>query len=210
MTAKKNTSGISRRQQIARANSTVFIAVAVASVLVVFSVVSTRFLWNQKQYNDRVISAKTEARDQLNTNLSNLDNLTEEFPTLNNRATNNSDTILHALPPVYDYAGLASSVSYLARESGVRFSGSIGEDQSASAVGSAPTSAPVEVPLTLAVEGNYNNVRSFVRNLERSIRPFNVTSVEFSGTGSNLTATVTATTYYQPARSLDIEKESLQ
>lgn len=210
MSAKKTTSIISRRDKIARANSTVFVAVAVSSVLVVFSLVSARFLWNQKKYNDRVISAKTEARDQLNTNLTNLDKLTGEFPELNNRVTNNADTILHALPPAYDYAGLASSVAFLARESGVQFSGSIGEDQSASAVASAPVSSPAEVPLTLSVEGSYSSVRSFVRNLERSIRPFTVTAVEFSGTNSNLTATVTATTYYQPARSLDIEKESLQ
>ena len=210
MSAKQQSQITSRRDKIARANSTVFVAVAIASVVVVMSIISIRFLWNQKSYNDSVISSKTEVRDQINTNLSNLDELKNEFPALKDRSTNNSETILHALPPVYDYAGLASSISFLARESGVRFSGGIGEDASAAAIRSAPTSAPVEIPLSLSVEGDYTTIRRFIRNLELSIRPFTVTAVDYSGTSSSLTAGITATTYYQPARSLDVEKEAIQ
>lgn len=200
----------SRRERISRANSTIFIAVAITSVIVVFSLISIRFLWNQKSYNDQVITAKTTARDTIQANIANLDTLSEQFPELRDNATINAQTILHALPPVYDYAGLASSVSFLARESGVSFVGGLGEDTSASAVKSAPTSAPVEIPLTIEVNGSYTSVRRFVANLERSIRPFTVTAVEYSGTNSDLTVSITATTYYQPARTLDVMKEVMQ
>lgn len=201
---------ISRRSKIAKAGSTMFIAVAIASVVVAFSIVSLRFLWQQKSYNDRVISAKTAARDQVNTNLENVNKLSEQFEDLNSSESTNSTVILHALPPTYDYASLASSIESLAQRSGVSFTGAIGQDDSANAVATATVSSPIEIPLALQVSGSYDAVNAFVQNLEKSIRPISVTTATYSGTNSTLTATITATTYYQPTRSLDVARSSVQ
>lgn len=201
---------ISRRNKIVKAGSTMFIAVAIASVIVAFSIVSLRFLWQQKSYNDRVISAKTAARDQVNTNRENLNKLSEQFDDLNSSESTNSTVILHALPPTYDYASLASSIESLAQRSGVSFTGAIGQDDSANAVTSATTSSPIEIPLALQVSGSYDAVNTFVQNLEKSIRPISVTTATYSGTNSTLTATITALTYYQPTRSLDVARSSVQ
>lgn len=205
--AKKS---MSRREQVKKAGSTVFVVVAMASVVVMFSVISMRFLWDKKNYNGRVISAKTKARDDIRSNIENLKRLAEQFPQLESSATANSKTILHALPPVYDYAALASSIDYLATVSGVVSDTNIGEDMSATAETSATISKPVELPLTLSVSGSYESIRQYILNLERSLRPVHITSVEYSGSNSNLQATLQATTYYQPVRSLDVLRSTIQ
>lgn len=200
----------SRRDQVKKAGSTVFIVVAVAAVISMFSIISMRFLWAKKSYNDRVIGAKTKARDDLATNLSNLDKLSEQFPQLETSAGTNSKSILHALPPVYDYAALASSIDFLATTSGVKSNTSVGEDISASAVNSAHVSQPVELPLSLSASGSYAAIRQYIVNLERSIRPIHITNITYSGTNSDLQATIQAVTYYQPSRSLDVLRSPIQ
>lgn len=200
----------SKRQQLAQANSTVFIAVAIAAVVVMFSLISTRFMWNKKSYNDRVITAKTKARNDVTTNVENLDKLSEQFPQLDSSASTNATTILHALPPVYDYAALTTSLNSLASASGVTFNGSTGEDTSADAVLSAPVSQPVEIPIAIQVTGNYEAIKKFMNSLERSIRPILVNNVTFSGSNNTLEAQIQATTYYQPARSFDVTKTEVR
>ena len=201
---------VSRREKITKANSAVFVATAVAAVIVVFSMISLRFLWEQKSYNDRVIKAKTSARNTLKDNLESLDKLSSQFPALENSSTTNTSTILHALPPSYDYTALATSIDSLAQQSGVTLSGGLGDDLSASAIATSSVSSPQEIPLGMQVTGTYPNIVKFIQNLERSIRPIVVSSVSYSGTDAGLTVRLTATTYYQPARSLDVMKEQIR
>lgn len=200
----------SRREQVKKAGSTVFVAVAIAAVVVMFSAISMRFLWERKSYNDRVIQAKTKARNELASNVSNLDKLSEQFPQLDSSASTNSKTILHALPPTYDYAALASSMDLLASTSGVNSSASIGADTSATAVGSASVSSPLEIPITMQVTGNYEAIKKYIANLEYSIRPIKVISATYAGSNNKLQLNVQATTYYQPARSLDVMRSPIQ
>ncbi len=201
---------LSKREQVVKAGLTVLIVVAVSSVIVMFSVMSMRFLWQQKSYNSRVIKTKTEARDQLTTNLKNIDKLSQQFGELNSSETTNSKTILHALPPVYDYAALASSIDSLASLSGVSSDTNIGEDTSSSALNFATTSQPVEIPLNLNIKGSYDAIRTYIDNLERSIRPIQIQALTYTGTNSDLQILIEAKTYYQPARALDVERIKLQ
>ncbi len=201
---------VSKREKISKANSTVFIAVALAAVIVMFCAISIKFLWTRRGYNARVISAKSEAKDQLEENNRNIDSLTEDFKTLDTSATTNSKTILHALPPVYDYPALATYMESLARQSGVTLPGSVGQDISAAAVSSSIVSSPLEIPLTIEVNGTYDSVAQFIRNSELSIRPIHITGVEYSGTNDQIKALITATTYYQPARDLGVGKKEVQ
>ncbi len=201
---------MSRREKILKAGSMMFVAVAVAAVILAISVVSVRFLWATKSYNDRVIEKKSMARDQINQNTQNLQKLSEQYSVLNASEATNTTTILHALPPSYDYAALASSIESLAQRSGVSFTGAIGQDDSANAVASASVSTPLEIPLTLQVSGDYDSVKSFIENLEKSIRPISVIGATYSGTNSSLRAAVQATTYYQPARTLEPTRSTVQ
>jgi Tfp pilus assembly protein PilO len=201
---------VSKREKISKANSTVFIAVALAAAIVMFCVISIKFLWTRSGYNARVISAKSQAKDQLEDNNRNLDALLEEFTALDSSATTNSKTILHALPPVYDYPALATYMESLAQQSGVALPGSVGPDISASAVSSSIVSSPVEIPLTIEVNGSYESIVQFIKNTEFSIRPIHITAVEYTGTNDQIKAMITATTYYQPARDLGVGKKEVQ
>lgn len=201
---------VTRREQVKKAGSTVFSVVAIASVLVVFSVVSIRFLWEKKSYNDRVIKAKREALKSINANIESLDKLAEQFPALEDSQATNSKAILRALPPVYDYAALASSIDYLATMSGVTSSTNLGTDISSTAVKSAVSSQPIELPLTLSVEGDYDKIKTYILNLERSIRPIHIKKVTYTGTSGSLKASIEARTYYQPVRTLDVTKEQVK
>ncbi len=200
----------SKRDKITQANSTVFIAVAISAVLVMFCLISVRFLWQKKSYNDRVIGAKKDARKQIETNISSIDQLSEQFPELQKRASNNDKTILHALPPSYDYAALVTSMEFLAKQSGVQLASGIGQDGSAAAIKEQNVSAPQEIVLTLSVSGSYEGIVRYVNNLEASIRPILVTTVDLNGSNADLQATIQAKTFYQPARALEVSKEVVQ
>jgi Tfp pilus assembly protein PilO len=199
-----------KREMISRANSTVFIAVTISAVIVVFCLISLRFLWQKKAYNDRVISAKTKARKQIEDNGIAIDKLSEQFPDFQHRATNNDKTILHALPPAYDYAALVTSMEFLANQAGVKLDSGIGEDISASAVKEQNVSVPQEITLNLSVSGRYENIVKYIDVIEKSIRPVIITTVDFSGGNSEIKATIMAKTYYQPARTLDVSKEVIK
>ena len=199
-----------KREKISQANSTVFIAVAIAAVVTMFSLMSLRFLWMKTAYNDRVISAKQTARSAIESNLQSLDSLNSQFPELKDRASNNSKTILHALPPSYDYAALVTSMEYLAKTSGVRLVGGVGQDLSASVIKEQSTSQPQEIPLNISVEGSYEGIVRYIEALERNIRPIIVTNISLNGNNTSLQATLQAKTYYQPARTLDVANEEVQ
>ncbi len=206
MNQKNTVQNVSRREKITKANSTVFITAAIAAVVIMFSLMATRFLWQRKSYNDRVIKAKVSARNDLKDNLSNLEKLSGQYSALDESPSTNGSTILHSLPPTYDYPALATAIESLAQQSGVKLAGGLGEDQSSSAIATATTSAPQEVPLDLEVSGSYESIVKFTQNIERSIRPIVVKSVTYSGGAGGLKAHVSAVTYYQPARSLDVQK----
>jgi Tfp pilus assembly protein PilO len=98
----------------------------------------------------------------------------------------------------------------LAQQSGVTLSGGVGQDGSAAAVLDSQISQPVEIPLSLSVSGNYDQVVKYVQNIEASIRQINVTAITVSGTNEGIKASLTAVTYYQPARSLDVSKSEVK
>lgn len=200
---------VSKREQISKAGSTVFIAVAIAAVIISISVVGIRFLWQKKGYNDRVIGAKVTARKQIEDNITNLQSLTEKYPELEKSSTN-PKTILNALPSTYDYPALSSSIEFLAQASDVQLVGQVGQDNSATAEKTSNDPLPIEIPLDIEVRGSYGAVANFAGNLERSIRPIIVKNIRYTGTASALRATIQASTYYQPARSLDASRSTIQ
>ena len=73
---------VSKREKISKASSTVFASVAIASTVVMFCLISMKFLWTKQGYNARVITAKIEARDQIEENNRNLDKLIKDFSSI--------------------------------------------------------------------------------------------------------------------------------
>jgi len=216
-----NKVGITKRALIDQANSTVVIITSVAAFIVVFSLVATKTLISQSMYQNHVITAKKQALHQLQDDLKATDALKASYKTFQNAdpnvlggsATgtdaqdgNNADIVLHALPSTYDFPALATSLEKLVTSvDGLTINNIAGTDdevaQSTNTTSATPT--PVPIPFQLSVTGNYEAIQELVNNLEHSIRPFQVLSLDLSGDQSKLTLEITAQTYYQPAKVLN-------
>jgi Tfp pilus assembly protein PilO len=60
------------------------------------------------------------------------------------------------------------------------------------------------VPFDVSIAGNYDQVKGVINVFERSIRPMQFMKLEISGTQDKLNLSISAQTYYQPAKSLNI------
>jgi len=63
------------------------------------------------------------------------------------------------------------------------------------------------VPVIFSFEAtsDFSRSKQLMLDFERSIRPFDLNTLEIDGTDTNLKMTVGMTTYYQAARSLDLK-----
>lgn len=231
---KSTGTGLKKRQQIENAGKTMFMWVAIASVAVSICVVTVQFLFQQWSYNNRVLSAKYKAVDTLKDNIENAKKLQEEVNGLvSNEAlasvkTNTSDpntkSILDALPSKFDATALATSLQQaILSRSGVTIESiSVPSDQAGAATGTetsaggaapatdtaaTPDAQPQEMKFDIAVSGSYDKIRSMLLDLERTIRPIKVTAISLDGDDTAMTATISAVTYYQPAKSASIKQE---
>lgn len=217
--------GLKKRQQIELAGKTMFIWVAIAAVAVSLSAVGLQFLYKQWAFNNAVVSAKYQASSTLSQNIATVDALKINVNQLvgnqdlasvrQNDSNSNLQVVLDALPSAQDVTALATSVQkVIVPRSGVSLEGVIVPDAEEAVVAGeeavAPTDGPVEQRFTIVVNGNYAAIRSLVNNFERSIRPMKVVSMNVGGSDQALRATLDVVTYYQPAKSVTIEKKAVQ
>ena len=68
-----------KKLQVDKINSSVVMVVAIAAFVVVFMLLASRALLMRMSYQNRVISAKETARDQLRDNLDQVDDLVTAY-----------------------------------------------------------------------------------------------------------------------------------
>jgi len=226
-----------KRLQIDKANSSIVIVIAITVFITIFSLTSIKTLYSQMQYQDKVVTAKQQALNQLrvddvaNTKLIRSylkfnDTKNANFiggnPTGNSPPNvSNARLILDALPSKYDYPALTSTVQYLLSQSGLNIDSIGGTDlQTTASSGDSATAglqdnAPatpiagqaVAMPFNFSVDGPYANIQNLFNIFQRSIRPISLQSLELSGNQNDLTLTATAQSYYQPSTSFKITSE---
>ncbi len=214
-----------KRVQIDKANTTMMIVIAVASFLVVFSVISSKSLLSQRAYQSRVITKKEKARDQLKTNIDNANKLAVSYQAFiggqsnviggastgtSDRDGDNAKIMLDALPSTYDFPALATSIEKLLNQNGLNIQSISGTDDEVNQQNTALNASsdqPIFIPFSASVSGNYRNIQNLISVLERSIRPIQIQTISFSGSSNDLSINITAQTYYQPAVQLKIDKE---
>lgn len=198
-----------KRDLIQKARSSQFAVIIIASVIIAASIIGIKILWAQRSYQATIIDKKAKASDQLEANIAAVAKLEDEFKKLESSQIN-SGLVLDALPSKYDFPALATSIEKMTAISDVELDSFVGEDLSASSVGSQGQPVAVEIPFSVSVLGSYENIMKFVDNMQKSIRPFNIIemSIQASGEG-NLQADFRMKTYYLPSKSLEIRKESV-
>ncbi len=215
-----NTMDSIKHTLINKANTTIVATTAVAGFLVVFTLVASASLIGQLKYQNHVIAAKKQAVTQLKTDISatnNLDSAYKAFVTTPQnvlggdpngsgpRDGDNGKIILDALPSAYDFPALATSLEKLLTSQNVKIQSIAGTDDEIAQNGSTSAAPqPVAMPFQFAVVGDYLSIQGVVNSLEASIRPFQVQTLDITGDQGNLTLTITAQTFYQPAKSLQI------
>lgn len=226
MAAKPNIS--TKRLAISKANAQMVAVVAVAAFVTVFCLIASKAVFSQNQYQSRVTSAKEKAHQQLQKNIQTFGNLQTAYKAFDGTATNviggttkgtgdndgsNSKIILDALPSTYDFPALTSSIEKILADRGLKVTSITGTDDQLNQQGntSSPTPQAVDIPFSFTVSNaSYASVSQLLTSLQQSIRPFQIDTINVSGGANDMKLTITAHTYYQPAKSVNITKKVIK
>ena len=216
---------IPKRLAINKANTQMVAIVAVASFVAVFCLVASKAVLSQYQYQGRVTSAKQKALVQLQKNITAFSSLSSSYNSFDGQSTNviggsttgtannsgaNSQIILDALPANYDFPALTSSLEKILTNGSFTITSITGTDDQLNQQSNTSSAAPkpTPIPFTFAVgSANYTSVQNLMNTLQQSIRPIPIDTLELSGGVNNMSLSITAHTYYQPATNLTISKQ---
>lgn len=216
-----------RHIQIDKANTIIFVSIAVAAACLVFSLVSLQALWRQAGYNRKVISAKEKSVSQLEQNIQSLDQLNTSYQAFVGETSNiiggsstgqgdkdgdNAKITLDALPSVYDFPGLVSGMNKILTGRTFTEATIDGVDDEIAQISNSNTApAIVEIPLSFSAKGGTEAAQDFLNTIDNSIRPVKLSSVSFGGSeAGDLEISATGMTYYQPKKVFQVKKETIQ
>lgn len=217
-----------KRLEISKANAQTVVIVAIASFITIFCLVAANAVFSQNRYQARVISAKEKAHKQLLKNISTYSDLSTSYNAFDSASTNiiggnkdgtgdndgpNSKIVLDALPSSYDFPALASSIEKVLTSSNLKVTSIAGTDDQLNQQNnkSSADPQPVPIPFSFSIDNaSYTSVGQLIAKLQQSIRPIQIDTLDISGGAANMTITVNAHTYYQPAKSVSITKEVIK
>lgn len=217
-----------KRLAITKANAQMVIFVAVASFITVFCLIASKDLLSQNAYQAKIISKKSLANSVLKQNIQTFSSLSSSYQNFVSQSNNiiggsssgsgnndgaNNKIILDALPSNYDFPALTSSLEKILSNQGVTITNIGGTDDQLNQQTnlSSPSPQAVPIPFTFSIgNGSYSAVQQLLAKLQQSIRPIAVDTFEITGGNTNMTLNVTAHTYYQPAKTLSITKETIK
>jgi hypothetical protein len=208
-----------KRTLIAKSNTTIVVITSGACFIVVFCAVASLSLLSQLSYQNRVIGADKDALKQLRLNVQAAQNLAVSYSAFTSTPTNiiggdphgsgqqdgdNTKIVLDALPSKYDFPALATSLENLLNNQGVEIQSIGGTDDAANQANNQSSSspAPQPIPFQIQVQGDYNAIQRVIGAFDRSVRPFQIQTLQLGGDQNKLTLTITAQTFWQPTRDL--------
>jgi hypothetical protein len=219
---------LTKRLAISKANAQMVAIISVAAFVTVFCLVAAKDVWSQTRYQARVTSKDEKAHQQLQANIKAFDNLVSSYQNFGSATTNiiggnstgsgnndgdNAKIILDALPDSYDFPALTSSLEKILTASSFNVTSITGTDDQLNQQGntSSPTPQPVSMPFSFSVSNtNYTSVQQLISTLQLSIRPIQIDSINLTGGANNMLLTVSAHTYYQPGKSVNITKQVIK
>lgn len=223
-----NSQPSTKRIAIDKTNGRMVVIVAVASFITVFCLMASKTIFSTNLYQAKLTTKQEIALKQLKANLSAYDNLLSSYNDFIDQSTNvingskagtgdndgdNAKIILDALPYQYNFPAVASSVEKIVGDLGMKISSITGTDDQVNQQAniSSPTPAAVPIPFTFSVNNaDYASVSKLITKLQHSIRPIQIDQLTLSGSNNDMTLTINAHTYYQPAKTVNITQETLK
>ena len=208
--------GVKKRQQIAGTRKEVLMWVAIASAVVVICLVVGMNIFQRIQYQMKVNAEISKTAKTMEANVKAIDGLIKNVndlranrlltaPGLKADDSTVFQVVIDALPTENDSVSLSSSLqNKILNRSGVTIEqiSVDGESSSSSNDDDEVTTSSVEFPVAqpinfrISIVGTYESIKQTLADIERTIRPIIINSLEISGTDDRLTATIQATTYY--------------
>lgn len=215
-----------KRLAIDKANVTLMIVLSIAAFISVFCLVASKSLLDQRSYQSEVISKKKDALDQVDKNLDAVNKLNNSYTDFTSPETNiiggvskgigprdgeNPQLVIDALPSKYDFPALATSIENLLTANQYKLTSITGTDdevaQSANEASGSPQA--VDMPFSVDVTTTEAAAPDLLRLFERSIRPMQIKKLSVSGKPDELKITITAKTFYQPEKKLNVKTEAV-
>jgi hypothetical protein len=223
---KPNDVAIRKRTQIAQANRTMFLWIAIASALVGSAIVVSFFLAQKAIFNEKVLIEKQNTVSALDNNNKVAPELEDEIRVLDtNQAlisskANDTDqaiqVILDALPSDGNSLALGASLQnkLLAGITGLTTVQSLRVDPIAgvealttdtSVVDASEGTGENEITFQMSVKGSQDAIRAVLQNFERSIRLIKITSLQIETQPDGQLMTVQAKAFYEPSKSIELK-----
>ncbi len=233
--ATNNSAALRKRAQIAKANRTMFVWIALCSAIIGSSLVVSYFLIQKLAYNEKVLFKKNETVSILAKNIEAVPKLDAEIRVLETnsdlasaKASEDDQTIqviLDALPSDANSLALGASLQrkLLAGVDGISIDtlqvepvagiessegSSGGQLVSVTAVGDEATEETSEytIAFRFTVNGAQDKLKQVLQNLERSIRLIDIRTLRIESQGPQQQLTVAGYAYYEPAARVELEK----
>ncbi len=204
---------------ISKSNTKMLVMLAIAGAVLSFSTVIGITLVKRMNYQAKVISQRNKVQKQLKANIAAVDSLLAAYKNFDDASESvigtsdsNSKIVLDALPSKYDFPALATSLEKLLVTGGFTDVNITGSDNEATAEQNSTTPAPVEIPFTIAAKGSYASLQSLINNLRISIRPFKISRLDITASASadSMSFTISAVTFYQPEKNLEIPLQEVK
>jgi len=226
----------SKQSLIEKSNSTMIATVGIAAFLVVFSIVASRALFLKMNFQNRLIGEKETAVDQLDENISTVPELQKSYSAFVDQPENviggvssstgerdgdNAKLTLDSLPSKYDFPALATSLEKILKTNNYQINSISGTDEEATfskgpndgaidTVDENTVISPVEMAFEISATSNFNKTIQLFRIFELSIRPIKVSTVEISGTNSDMEVIVSGNTNYQEEKKVEIKTKVVE
>ncbi len=224
-----------KRQQISKANRTMFLWVAGASALVGIGIVVAVLLTQRGLFNEKILAVKGHTLSTLEQNIKNVATLKQQIQVMNtNQALTDSmvpgetqpiRVVLDALPSEANSSAFGSSLQqYFLNDPSLQVeafnvdpvAGVESQDASsattrtATPVGGTAASANGTITFGFAVSTDGTNIsalKTLLQKLERSIRTINVTNLKVEMQSKRIVLTVSGEAYYEPAVTVQLKDQ---
>ena len=200
-----------KRQQIAKANRTMFLWVTAISAIVGVCLVASLFLFQKMMFNEKVLSEKQHTVSVLRNNNAAIEKLKENVKVLNtNQALLDSrakaedkplQVILDALPSDSNSSALGASLQeVLLKSDNISIESLVVDPVSDGTPTVSGVNNTISFSFTVsAPAGQVNSLRDLLARLERSIRAIDIQSLTVEIQGSKIVLSANATAFYESA-----------